>query len=354
MKTPVSPPIAKATLRDIALAAGVHISTVSRALHPTTRQLITPEVAERIQEIASRLGYRSNVIAASLRRGRSNMIGVVIPDLLNPVFPPIIVGIEEVLTTAGNVLTIGSDGGEQKLCARVLDNMLARQVDGLILATASLDDPIVEEMLRCGVALVLINRRDGRNRTSTVSTDEKRGMGLIVEHLVGLGHKTIAHVAGPQTFSTGMERLEGFIAAMRDHDLAVAPEHLVIAGAYSRAAGREAAAALLAASPRPTAIAAGNDLLALGCYDALFDAGLRCPQDVSVTGYNDMPLMDMVAPPLTTVRIQHHQIGAEAARLLLRKLDQPGSDALDVVLQPELVIRASTCESHRSTGNPGR
>lgn len=340
----ISDPMAapKITLQDVAKAAGVHTSTASRALNPETRQLITPEVADRVQLTARKMGYRTNAIASSLRRRRSKAIGVVIPDLLNAVFPPILVGIEQALREAGYDLTIGSDGNDRARHAEVLENMLGRQVDGLIMATATVDDSAVVDLVRRGVPLVMVNRRDRRSRAPSVVTDDNRGIGLAVDHLVELGHVDIAHIAGPQDLSTGVVRLRGFLDAMAARDLPADPTRVVVAQSYGREAGRAAGMALLGAKAPPTAVVGANDLLALGLYDALREAGLRCPQDVSVTGYNDMPLVDMVAPPLTTVRIQHHQMGAEAARLLMRKLEHAETPDVDVVLHPALVVRSST------------
>lgn len=341
----------RAKLQDVAKAAGVHMSTASRALNPATRHMITPEAAGRVERAARELGYSVNALASGLRRRRSHAIGVVIPDLLNAVFPPIIVGIERALRDSGYGLTIASDGNDPGRHAGVLETMLARQVDGLIMATATLDDPAVEDLVRRGVIVVMVNRRDRRSRASSVVTDDQRGIALAVDHLVSLGHKRISHLAGPQMLSTGSARQRGFVEAMAGHGLPADGTSIRIAETFGRGAGKVAAAALLARSERPTAIVAANDLLAMGCYDALRDLGLGCPRDVSVTGYNDMPLVDLVSPPLTTVRIQHHQMGAEAARLLLRKLEDATAPDVDLVLHADLVIRGS---SGRPRASPRR
>jgi LacI family transcriptional regulator len=330
------------TLYDVAKAAGVHASTASRALNAETRHLITSDVVDRVQKTADKLGYQHNAIASSLRTRRSNAVGIVIPDLLNSVFPPIIVGIEEMLGEAGYVLTIASLGNDAGRHSAVLDAMLARQVDGLILATATLDDVSVERLVRRGIPLVMVNRRDRTSRAPSVVTDDESGIALAVEHLVALGHRRIGHIAGPQTLSTGVARLRGFVAAMQSRNLVADNSCVEIAKSYSRVAGKEAVAALLGKRSKITAIVAANDLLALGGYDAFREAKLRCPEDISITGYNDMPLVDLVSPPLTTVRIQHRQMGIEAARLLIRKLEDPKSASVGVILNPDLVVRAST------------
>jgi LacI family transcriptional regulator len=337
----------RTTLYDVAKAAGVHASTASRALNLETKHLISAEVVERVQASADKLGYRHNALASSLRTRRSNAVGVVIPDLMNAVFPPIIVGIEETLREAGYGLTIGSHGNDPARHATVLDSMLARQVDGLILATATLGDASVERLVQRGIPVVMVNRRERSGRAPSVVTDDESGIALAVEHLVEAGHRNIAHLGGPQTFSTGVARLRGFMDAMQARGLECDPSRISIAESYSRAAGRAAALPLLAKKTRVSAIVAANDLLALGCYDALAEVGLECPAQISVTGYNDMPLVDLVSPPLTTVRIQHHQMGVEAARLLIRKLDDASTPNVGVVLNPELVVRRSTAAPAR-------
>jgi len=226
--------------------------------------------------------------------------------------------------------------------ATVIESMLSRQVDGLILATAILKDRAITELASRNIPAVMVNRRDEQGRTSSVISDDERGIALAVEHLVSLGHRDICHIGGPQNLSTGVTRLRGFVKAMKDHDLKVPDTHVEVAASYSRADGARAAHQLFAKARRPTAIVAANDLLALGCYDALRSAGIRCPADTSITGYNDMPLVDLVSPPLTTVRIEHHQMGIEAAGLLLRKLAEPASPTVDIVLRPTLILREST------------
>lgn len=332
----------KATLKQVAEAASVHVSTASRALNPDTQHIITPEVVKRVRDAAAKLDYRVNAIASSLRRKRSNAVGVLIPDLLNAVFPPIIMGIQEIVEAEGYQITIASVGDDAARHASVIEGMLARQVDGLIMATAMLKDPALTDLIDRKIPVVMVNRRDNKGRAPSVVTDDERGIALAVQHLVSLGHRDICHIAGPQRISTGVARMRGFVNAMKANDLAVDKSRIAVAESYGREAGSRAAMQLLGQRTRPTALVAANDLLALGCYDALRSLGMHCPADISITGYNDMPLVDLVSPPLTTIRIQHHQIGTEAARLLLQKLAEPLSPVVDIVLHPALVVREST------------
>lgn len=330
------------TLREVADAAGVHFSTVSRVINPATRGQITSDVAHRVLAIAEQLGYRANTLASSLRTRRSHAVGVVVPDITSLLFPPILQGIEETLIEKGYVSIIGNTDNDPARHARVLREMMGRQIDGLILATATLHDPVIEEWTKRGVPLVMINRTDETGHAPSVITDELRGMALAVNHVAALGHTLIGHVAGPQGLSTGATRAHGFRLAMAALGLPAAPEVMVAATVFGRDAGRAACAQLLKHRPHITAIVAANDLLALGCYDALRDLGLACPETVSVTGYNDLPFVDMVMPPLTTIRIRQREMGAQAAHVLLRWIENDQASNVDIVLRPSLVVRQST------------
>jgi LacI family transcriptional regulator len=176
----------------------------------------------------------------------------------------------------------------------------------------------------------------------SVSPDNELGTRLAVGHLIAAGHRRIAHLAGPQCLSTGQSRYLGFQAAMAAAGLAVPDGLTVFAEAFSIAEGHRLGALLLAAEPRLTAIAAANDMLAVGCYEALEEAGLSCPGDVSVVGFNDMPFIDRLRPPLTTVAFPHYQLGTEAAAMLLARMsDRRPGPAPAVRLAPELVVRGS-------------
>jgi len=333
----------KPTLRQVAEATGVHVSTVSRALSPETRHLVAASVAARVMQEAERLGYRPDAAATALRTGRSKLVGALVPGIANPVFAPILAGAEGVLGAAGYALMVADPGDDPSRALALADEMAARRVDGLLLATVSVDeDPVVSRALQRGMPVVLINRTEAIARTASVVSDDALGLELAVRHLVGLGHQRIGHLAGPPIRSTGGLRRQGFVSAMTEAGLD--PSAIEAAGAYVRAEGERACLRLLERHPDLTAIACANDLLALGAYDALARLGLRVPADISVTGHNDMPLVDMVAPPLTTVRIGHAEMGCEAARLLLSALGHHAAPlrATSMVLPPHLVIRSST------------
>jgi LacI family transcriptional regulator len=331
------------TLRDVAARAGVHPATASRALNPETRLLVREDTTRRVLEAAEVLGYHPNPVARSLRTRRSNTIGVLIPDLTNPLFPPIVRALEDRLAAAGYVALIGNTDGDGERERLVFQQMRARHVDGMVLATAHLSDPLLADAARAGLPLVLMNRMAQDHSLDSVSVDNERGMRMAVAHLAGEGHKRIAHIAGPQEVSTGLSRYRGFMSAMEAHGLQADPDLIITAKAFSIEEGLRCTRALLERRSGCTAVAAGNDMLAVGCLAALEEA------DLSVVGFNDMPFIDRLRPPLTTIRFPHYQLGTEAAQLLLERIGGQGGPVRVIYLAPELVVRGSTAPC-RQTG----
>jgi|HubBroStandDraft_6_1064221.scaffolds.fasta_scaffold105552_3 LacI family transcriptional regulator len=350
-------PDAPVTLRDVAVRAGVHPATASRALNPETRILVSEDTARRVLDAAETLGYSPNPVARSLRTRRSHTVGVLIPDLNNPLFPPMVRGLEDRLAAAGYVALIGNTDSDDKRERMVFDQMRARHVDGLVLATARLRHPLLAEASRAEIPVVLINRLAQDYSFPSVTVDNERGVRMAVSHLAGLGHRRIAHIAGPQEMSTGLSRYRGFVTAMESSGLQVDSELVVFAKAFTVEEGLRCGRLLLErgggqpgqagqAGPADcTAIAAANDMLAVGCYAALDECGLSCPEDISVVGFNDMPFIDRLRPPMTTIRFPHYQVGTEAAQLLLERIADHSSPVKILYLAPELIIRGSTARA---------
>jgi LacI family transcriptional regulator len=336
------PAVQTPTLRDVAEAAGVHAATASRALNPATRGLVNADTARRVIKVAESLGYRPNPIARGLKTAKSGTVGLVIPDLTNPLFPPIVRGIEDVLEPAGfSGLIVNTDNDDGRERAQI-ESLRSRQVEGLIVATALLDHPLLEQLHREGVRMVMVNRRPDNLDVPSITPDDATGIALSVGHLAELGHRRIAHLAGPANTSTGVVRARSFRSTIHDLGLDEDPRLTTVCHHWSEAAGAEALRGLLDAGLDFTAVVAGNDLIALGCYDVFAERGIACPEDMSVVGFNDMPFLDKLRPPLTTISIPHQQIGAEAARLLLDSIAEPDRPARSVLLPLTLVVRAST------------
>jgi LacI family transcriptional regulator len=233
------------TLRDVAARAGVHPATASRALNPETRLLVREDTARRVLEAAEALGYHPNPVARSLRTRRSNTVGVLIPDLTNPLFPPIVRALEDRLAAAGYVALIGNTDGDGERERLVFQQMRARHVDGMVLATAHLSDPLLADATRAGLPVVLMNRMAQDHSLDSVSVDNERGMRMAVAHLAAEGHRRIAHIAGPQEVSTGLSRYRGFLSAMEAHGLEADPDLIITAKAFSIEEGLRCTRALL-------------------------------------------------------------------------------------------------------------
>jgi LacI family transcriptional regulator, galactose operon repressor len=331
------------TIRDVAAKSGVHVSTVSRALNIGTRHMVSKPVADKVVAVARKLGYLRNPLASGLRTRRSQTVGVVFPDLTNPVAPLIMRGIERTLAAAGYVAVLADSNNDECNLRIIVDRLVGRQVDGLILATANRKDSVVDKCIEDRIPLVLVNRTVDKRAASAVINDDDLGIGLALEHLRGLGHRRIAFVGGPLNTSTGYRRHRAFLAAVRNHGLQTDPSLIVNAKAFSEAEGRDCLSSIIQAKPAEfTAVIAANDLLALGCFDALADHGLRCPEDVSVTGFNHMPFVHRFSPSLTTVHIPHDELGVRSAQLLLEMFARPEAPPKLICLEPSLVIGDST------------
>jgi len=343
----------RVTLAEVAELAGVHPATASRALNQVEGAgVVNPATVAKVAAAAARLGYRPNPVARSLRTRRSHTVGVLIPDLANPLFPPVIRGIEDRLAESGYVALLANTDDDPTRERQLLERMRERHVDGLVLATARRGFPAGSGLWEDDLPVVLVNRVVEDRALPAVAADDVAGIRLAVAHLVRLGHRRIAHVAGPQDLSTGSGRLRGFELGMAEQGLEVDPVQVVEAERYQVAEGLRCARQLLARRPRPTAIVAANDMLALGCYQALGELGLRCPQDCSVVGFNDMPFVDQLSPPLSSVRFDHYAMGREAAQLILERLSSPEGPTKVVFLPPELVVRSSTAPPPRHTRRP--
>ena len=335
----------KVTIRDVANLVDVHHSTVSRALSPNKRDQISPEVVKKVERAAKKLGYFPNIVASSLKQNRSFAVGVLIPDLMNPVFPPIIRGIQDTAESMGyTVITANTDDEEGKE-RDALRMMQGRSIEGVIIATARRQDPIVEQCIENGIPFVLVNRTVDRDDVNAVIVDEDFGIRSVLDHLLSLKHNRIAHIAGPMHTSTGYHRAKAFTDYLSIHNL---PSDLVeVADKFTIEEGRRAFRKLLARNNSFSAIVAGNDLLALGCMDAMREMGLLVPENISISGFDDILFLERMSPALTTVLVPKYEMGAQATKTLLAMIS--GEDKQPVVLrmQPRLVTRNSTAIAYR-------
>jgi LacI family transcriptional regulator len=333
----------RVTLMDVAELAQVHVGTASRALDPDRAHLVTPSTREKVRAAAGQLGYRVNAVARSLRKGSSGLLGVVVADVSNPFLPPILRGIEQEVRDEGLLLLITETHDDPESLQTILEHLATRRVDAIILSAAHQGD--LETVLAAAALMpvVLAVRSLGAPPPlPTVTHDDELGGRLATEHLVGLGHRTLAQLRGPEDVSSFAGRSAGYTAVVADVGAADVTGPDVAVAPTSEEGYRLTRSLLDGATRRPTAIFAHNDLMALGCLDALAERGVDCPADISVVGYNDAPLTDHVSPPLTTVRLPSLELGRRAARLALSGLRGEEMPPELIALPPQLVVRGST------------
>lgn len=331
----------RATIADVAKLADVHKATVSRALNPRTERQIGRDTVERVRAAAEKLGYVPNAMARGLRTASSMTVGVILPDLTNPLFPPMVRGIEDFLAPRGYTALLANTDDNEENERAAIGSLLARRVDGLIVASGHSDFAALAEAQESDVPTVLLNRDAGSLEFPLVTGDDAHGITEAVAHLIGLGHRRLLHIAGPPRLSTSAARRRAFEAAC-----AAAPQvvgTVVEVSALTINAGYQAMHTILRrGAGHPTAIVAGNDLIALGVLRSLRVHGLGCPEDVSVVGFNDMLFAEDFTPPLTTVRVPTLQMGADAARLLLQIIETGEQPSAVLRLPVSLVVRGST------------
>ena len=332
------------TLKDVAAHVGVHYSTVSRALDPATAHRITDEVRTRIHAAVAELNYRHNVAAATLRTQSSKTIGIIVPDITNSLFGPIIKGIDSISSQHGYVALIGDTDNSPEKEEKLISTFLARGIEGLIVASALREDEVVSAVAHDGTPIVTVNSHVDDDTVSSVSYNVRPSIGALVKHLAELGHRRIAFISGPSSWSTAEERLAAYRYWI-DRVKAVASDDLVIySREYREEEGVRCAEELLQSGVHFTALMAANDLLAFGALKTLQRHGLQCPGDISVTGFNDIPMAERWSPPLTTVKVDPFQAGKAAAEILFADIKIAPEERLPkhVLLPASMVVRGST------------
>lgn len=326
----------RVTLLDVAAAAGVSKSTVSRILDERLPKSDS-KTAKTVREVAAKLGYFRDMSAANLKRGKTMTVGVVVPRLTDIVMAMLYESLSHACVRAGRfaiVATTEDEPNAQRTAARAL---LERGVDGLILSTARSDDDFPDELTRMGVPFVLALRTDGHSFSSIA--DDRLGGYLATRHLLDLGHRRIGLIAGPEYASSSRGRVTGYRQAMAEVGVEIDPTW-VVPSTFGIDSGAEIAEKMMRLSVRPTAIFAVNDNTAIGAWSALERLGLNVPVDVSLVGYNDIPIVSCLPTPLTSVRVPFDQIAGAALDLLS---NGPSNERDRIrVAAPTLIPRKST------------
>lgn len=322
------------TMKKVAERAGVSTALVSLVMRGAPN--VSDHRRARVLEAADELGYRPNVLARNLASRRTQTIGVVLNDFHNLFFAEVADGIQAAADAAGYRLLYGNGKHSIEGEAEAVETFLQFRVDGVVLA-GSLDVEAMEKAAR-SAAVVVVGRSESSDYVDTVNTDDRAGAGLAVDHLVGLGHRRIAHIDGGGGAGAA-ERAEGYCDSMRRHGLEDCIQ--IAPGDYDESGGKAGAAELMDASPAPTAIFASNDLSAIGALDQLLTLGLRVPEDVSLVGFDNTALAAMSYISLTTINQPTGDLGRAAIDLIVERLDGR-SESVDFVGPPALVVRSST------------
>ncbi|KFE71976.1 LacI family DNA-binding transcriptional regulator [Hyalangium minutum] len=332
----------EASIKDVARKARVSIASVSRVMNGHAN--VSAETRERVLAAVRSLHYVPHSGARSLITQRTNVVGVLFPDLHGEFFSELIRGIDAVARRRRLQLLLSSTHGDAAELAVAIRTMRGR-VDGLLVMSPHVDAALLDKNLPSALPIVLINSPLNDARRSTLTIDSYRGARAMVSHLVGRGHRRIAHVAGPTLNFDAQERLRGYLDEMASSLQRVAPQ--VLPGDFSEKSGYLAGRRLAAQPDRPDAVFAANDVIAVGCMVALREAGLRVPDHIAVAGFDDIPLASLVSPALTTVRVQIAELGRAALEQLLLSIESPArTRPVSRALLPEVVVRES-CGSEK-------
>lgn len=339
------------TIRDVAREAKVSIATVSYVLNQSRK--VNPDTKRRVIDAVNKLNYKPSRIAKSLVTRQSNMIGVIVSDISNPFFAPIVRGIEDMGCGSGYIVMVGNCDENSEKAEKYVDILLQHQIDGLIISppvgfrnsfvtSPNFDTPIV-----------YVNRKNIDSSDDVVETDNKLGSYLAVKHLHSLGHQRIGIIAGPQKVSTYSSRLEGFISALDHFNIPLKSEYLCVAE-YTPKSGYEMMKNLIGLPNRPTGIFVSSGLLSRGAYLAIKESGIQIPYDLSVVAFDETEWAPLVEVPLTTISQQTYQMGKRSGKLLLEKIQENRTDREKhfqednnkapriIQLEPKLIIRNST------------
>ena len=330
-----------ATLEEIAKLAKVSRSTVSRVINDDPH--VNPKTRKRVMAIIQRLNYHPNVAARGLAAGRTRILGLVIPMgvsalFADPYFPILIQGVSAACNAHDHsvMLWIAEAEYERRMIRQILHNGL---VDGVIVASNRLNDPLVGALSSSHIPFVIIGRLPERMHLNHVDVDNRRSAKELVEYLLAHGRRRIGTIAGPKNMIAGRDRLQGYLDALRSQGIDVDP-NLMVEGDFSEASGQAAMQSLIPF--KPDAVFVASDSMAVGALREIREAGLRVPQDVALAGFDDMPFAARMEPPLTTVRQPVYRTGYVAAEALIDLVEKPGSPVRKIILPTELVIRAST------------
>lgn len=334
-------------IQDVADVAGVSVSSVSRALndHPN----VSAATREKVLEAADRLGFRPNGLARSLRTQSTGVLGLIVSDITNPYFTLLASAVEHEARDLGYSVVLGNADERADVLDHHVQTFLDRRVDGLLVSPTDDASGHLTAAITAGVPTVFVDRWSADHAVPVVRSDSRPGVDALVDHLVALGHRRLAVIAGPASTTTGRERVEAFREALGRHGLQL-PEQYIGQGDFQAASGARATREFLALDQPPEAIFAADNLMALGALEAIAEAGLRVPDDIALVAFDDVPWFAHLAPPMTAVTQPAAELGRAAVRALVDVIG--GRPAASVTLPTTLVVRRSCGEPPPPTDHP--
>lgn len=339
-----------ATIRDVAARARVSVATVSRVVNRSPHR-VRPATRRRVLAAVRALGYDANIIAQGLKKRTTRTVALIVPDISNPFFPAIARGIEDAARARGYAVLLCNTYEDLDRERDYLTLLAKRMVDGVIFATVGSNTAHLRALRREARPVVLVARGVEGLRIDTVLVDNYRGEFEATSHLIALGHRRIAHVTGPGSLHVAAERRRGYLEALAAAGLPPG-EAIIVEGDFAAEGGRRAVRELLEGGVSFTAVAAANDLMAIGAIEALRAGGRRVPEDVAVVGFDDITFASVVSPALTTVAQPKYRMGQMAMERLLQLMDGIDRSPRQTILSPQLVIRDS-CGARSAPGVPG-
>jgi LacI family transcriptional regulator len=329
-----------ANMKDIAKMAGVSLGTVSHVLNDSAR--VRDPIRKRVLEAVQAAGYQPSQLARGLRRDKTNVIGMIIPDITNPFFPAVVRGAEDIAFSNGYRLILCNTDNDHSKELVHLNELRTYLPAGLIVIPSNFSDLTAqaESYRQAGTGVVCIDRLPINWSGDTVTADNEAGAYNATRYFLQMQHTRLAAITGPLHLTNAKERLIGFKRAMKEAKLPLAPEY-VQETTFDKQGGYSKTLILLRLIPRPTAILAGNDMIALGILLAIREAGLRCPQDISIMGFDDLDLAETTNPALSSVSQSGYQLGTTAARILLDRIEGDDGPAKHIVLETSLKLRDS-------------
>jgi LacI family transcriptional regulator len=331
-------------LREIAKRARVSTATASRAINRVPS--VDPQLSRRVWKVVNELGYYPNTQARALVSGRSRLFGLIVSEITNPFFPEIVQAFEKIAVEHGYEILLTSTVHDPRLMASSVRRMIERRVDGVAIMTFGMEELLLEDLKSRRVPLVFIDVGPALPRISNIRIDYLHGIRQAVQHLAALRHQRIAFVAGPLSLKSAIARRNAFLQSMREIGLACDPL-LIVEGNHTAEGGLTAAAQLLNASNRPTAILCSNDLTAIGVMKKSYEEGMIIPRDLSLVGFDDVRLAQYMLPPLTTVQMSQTNLAMLAFNALFAEVgrEEPLSNGIEYILQTNLLLRKSTALS---------